>query len=216
MTTSEPDQPTPHELGDLAARVAEHEGMLTSLARMMNESLQTSQAQQELLDRLATAVRGGQPGPGSNHPGGDPDHTEVSFSGWADRADVDDWTSLADWVDWLTGTYDLRDQVIHSCWPAHGGVVEELAALWLAWQQATGSCQEGDWTGDEALAYWHDRYLPGCLARLVSLYSLHDCGGATGHEPGPAARPTERDRIVVHATGEAPFESHSSHLLEAR
>lgn len=46
----------------------------------------------------------------------------------------------------------------------HRGVVEELAALRTAWRTAAKAGQ--DKKPDEALIYWHDRWLHPCVARL--------------------------------------------------
>ena len=52
--------------------------------------------------------------------------TEPTF--WADRATPADWQQLSDWVDALQVRYGvLGDYDIDPCWPAHPGVVEELA-----------------------------------------------------------------------------------------
>ena len=42
------------------------------------------------------------------------------------------WRTLFDFVDWMTDRYDLHD-TMPPCWYRHGGFVEELHALHLAW-----------------------------------------------------------------------------------
>lgn len=188
----------------LQARIDAQDQTLASMAQALNSQGQQTKAQQDLLDRLADAVERATHSPGSGTPASSSEEGEQLASGWADRAEVEDWHGLCDWVDWLTDTYDLREQEIYSCWPRHGGVVEELAALWMAWQQAALSCAGNQWASDEALAYWHDRYLPGALARVSRLYSLRDCQAR--HEPRARAHRTDRSSIVVHSSGEMPFE----------
>ncbi|MGY2876384.1 hypothetical protein ACVW00_003574 [Marmoricola sp. URHA0025 HA25] len=51
---------------------------------------------------------------------------------------------------------------IPPCWSNHPEIVEELTALWLAWQAAY---EEPD-PSLTAAADWHDRWLPGVLHRI--------------------------------------------------
>ena len=56
---------------------------------------------------------------------------------WATRATRKDWENLVDWVDQVTADYSLLgDFVVPPCWPAHPGVVEELAGLHRSWTRA--------------------------------------------------------------------------------
>lgn len=74
-----------------------------------------------------------------------------------DRAGPDDWEALFDWVDRLNSEYSLfSDYGGASCWPAHPGVVEELAALWRAWTAAALADMEAGPAGCSDLAVWHD------------------------------------------------------------
>jgi hypothetical protein len=45
------------------------------------------------------------------------------------------WVDLYEWVTWLLDRYAIRE-VPRACWWKHGLIVEELTALWLAWQGA--------------------------------------------------------------------------------
>lgn len=51
---------------------------------------------------------------------------------------------LTDWVEWLTWRYTLDHRVIPRCWAQHGPHVEELAALFTAWQTAYTTTATGD------------------------------------------------------------------------
>lgn len=42
------------------------------------------------------------------------------------------WQAFGDWVRWLCERFRLDD--IPPCWYQHGDLVEELTALWLAWE----------------------------------------------------------------------------------
>lgn len=115
---------------------------------------------------------------------------------WTERATAQQWHDLAAWVDWLSETYELLgDLRIVPCWPAHLGVVEELAALWDAWRAAAGRAPiEGEPPGDnDALAFWHDRYLAPLVNRLPALYSVKSC--RHGHSAPGRAPSTDRDLL---------------------
>lgn len=89
---------------------------------------------------------------------------------WGQRATVEDWRVLVEWVDWLSTTYDtINARRIAPCWPAHSGVVHELAALHSAWLRSAVTPEP-----DEALAYWHDRLLWPLLMRL-DRYRISAC-----------------------------------------
>lgn len=89
------------------------------------------------------------------------------------------WKQLTDWVDWIRSRYPLARKV-PPCWAEHPELVEELTALWLAWQQAYEN-RDAQLT---AAADWHDRWLPGVLHRLEHGPFALDC--ATEHHPRPA------------------------------
>lgn len=134
--------------------------------------------------------------------GDEPDQDDPGFTGWADQADADQWAGLVQWVDWLSATYQLGDAGVRSCWPAHGAAVEELAGLKMAWENAIGACVEAEWVGAEALAYWHDRYLPGALGRLRTLHGMNAC--KRQHEQRGQPLVTDTTHVVIRSTGEVP------------
>jgi hypothetical protein len=70
---------------------------------------------------------------------------------------------LARWVAAvLLVRYPATAAVLQPCWPAHPAVVEELD--WLYWDW-TGWALQADARSRDA-ADWHDRWLPGVLARI--------------------------------------------------
>lgn len=86
---------------------------------------------------------------------------------WAARATTQDWDQLIDWVDQLNANYSLlSDYAIPPCWPAHPGVVEELAGLHRAWTRALINDQLAKNDGGNDLTAWHDRWLWPCLRRM--------------------------------------------------
>jgi hypothetical protein len=88
---------------------------------------------------------------------------------------------LDSWTAWLRHRYPLARR-IPGCWTRHPEVVEELTALWLAWQ---GAYQQPD-APLTAAADWHDRWLPGLLHRLEHGAFALDCSQAHTARP-PAA-----------------------------
>ena len=96
------------------------------------------------------------------------------------------WRELASWVGWIRARYPLAGK-IPDCWDQHPEIVEELTALWLAWQLAY---QTSD-APLTAAADWHDRWLPGVLHRLEHGPFALNC--STMHTRRPAA---------AYATGE--------------
>ena len=88
--------------------------------------------------------------------------------------------ALGDWVDWIRHRYPLARR-IPQCWTEHPEVVEELTALWLAWQAAYVEVD----APLTAAAEWHDRWLPGVLFRLEHGAMALDC--RQHHQERPAA-----------------------------
>ncbi|MCK9923591.1 hypothetical protein MXD61_17235 [Frankia sp. AgPm24] len=84
------------------------------------------------------------------------------------------WQELGDWVSWLRGRFRIDD--IPPCWYRHGDLVEELTALWLAWE---GSYQ-ADARFDDPIR-WLD-----WLARARTHFARRSprCGAGTHKEYG--------------------------------
>lgn len=90
------------------------------------------------------------------------------------------WRELDSWVSWIRHRYPLARR-IPPCWAQHTELVEELTALWLAWNAAY--TERG--ASLTAAIDWHDRWLPGLLYRLEHGAFAHDCSG--GHQDRPAS-----------------------------
>jgi hypothetical protein len=112
---------------------------------------------------------------------------------WAARATRKDWDDLIDWVDRLNADYALLDDyLIPPCWPAHPGVVEELAGLWRSWTRTMIIDETAKGSGDTSLTSWHDRWLWPCLHRMKSgHYRTTNCRDRHQSEP-KTARITDR------------------------
>jgi hypothetical protein len=100
-------------------------------------------------------------------------------------------SQLDSWTGWLRHRYPLARR-IPDCWAHHPELVEELTALWLAWQ---GAYQQPD-APLTAAADWHDRWLPGLLHRLEHGPFALDCSEA--HAPRPAIVYSEPPVAVSH------------------
>ena len=66
------------------------------------------------------------------------------------------WVRLREWVDWVNARYFSSSwESIRPCWFRHPAVVEELTALWAAWEAAYRA-SDGDGFSDAAL-WWHEK-----------------------------------------------------------
>lgn len=79
---------------------------------------------------------------------------------------------LTDWVRWLTKRFTLDHRTVPTCWDQHGPIIEELSALYTAWQTAYATSAHGD----EPLA-WMNHF---AAARI----RLADWVARTGCRPG--------------------------------
>lgn len=123
---------------------------------------------------------------------------EIEPRPWPDRVDRADWEELVEWVDWLQRTYEFRGEyTVHPCWPAHPGVVQELAGLYHSWRAAqlvdeisvptiaSAAGKKGKRPGSNDITAWHDRWLWPFLNRIKGgHYRLANC--TEGHEIGLA------------------------------
>lgn len=67
------------------------------------------------------------------------------------------WVRLREWVDWVNGRYFSSSwKSIRPCWFRHPAAVEELTALWAAWEAAYRATGDGDGFSDAAL-WWHEK-----------------------------------------------------------
>lgn len=67
------------------------------------------------------------------------------------------WVRLREWVDWVNARYFSSSwESIRPCWFRHPAAVEELTALWAAWESAYRATDDGDGFSDAAL-WWHEK-----------------------------------------------------------
>jgi hypothetical protein len=96
------------------------------------------------------------------------------------KAEEELWSQLTEWVDWLRARYPLAKKV-PACWREHPEIVEELTALWLAWQHAYTDAN----APLTAPVEWHDHWLPGLLQRFE--HGPHALNCATEHTARPSS-----------------------------
>ena len=93
-----------------------------------------------------------------------------------DEKSAEQLDELTDWVLWLTWRFNLDHRTVPDCWNQHGAVIEELSALYTAWQ--TAYAQTAD--GDSPLA-WMNQF-------ANSRHRLTDCVARTGCRPSKHRR----------------------------
>jgi hypothetical protein len=172
--------------GPLAEQLMEQAKLLSSLRRDLDELANV--ATDSTADLLARMEELEHVGAGSRS------STAWCWRNIGPQAEEVLWKELDSWVAWIRSRYPLARKV-PECWAKHPEVVEELSALWLAWQ---GAYEERD-APLTAAADWHDRWLPGVLRRLEhGVFSL-DCSNEHRARPEAAyarvpASVTEQER----------------------
>ncbi|MEU1675087.1 hypothetical protein ABZ752_24145 [Streptomyces roseifaciens] len=137
----------------------------------------------EVIDRLHAVEAATAAAPSPSAAPGD-DHLP-----WSLRATEDDWRGLSDWLDWLGRHYAPQLHLrIWPCWPLHGGVTEELAALHASWRAATEADADPSREGSD-LAYWHQMWLWPTIERIRQHYMFSEC--EDDHSQDRPGRPTD-------------------------
>lgn len=100
---------------------------------------------------------------------------------------------LRAWVDdVLRGRHpELASDSLQPCWDRHDDVLDELTALRAAWHAA----YRGAAAPATAAIEWHDRWLPGCLARCKAAIKTRPCD-TDGH-PSPPGTEASDDPAAV-------------------
>lgn len=181
------------DLEELLERQETLEQALTSLNESVSTLSRGQVAAAEAIEHLEHGLTGGAPAdPADPADPAAPSKDAPEPHWWAQTADQDAWVELADWVDAFITRYELG-QYLRPCWPAHPGVVEELAAMRSAWRQAALKTNAGD---DDALTFWHDRVMVPTVQRLASnFYPIKLC--RDGHQRVDAPKVTNRTLISL-------------------
>ena len=100
---------------------------------------------------------------------------------------------LRAWVDdVLRGHHpELARDSLQACWYRHDDVLDELTALQAAWHAA----YRGTAAPATAAIEWHDRWLPGCMARCKAAIKARPC--ATDGHQSPAGTQAPGDPAAV-------------------
>jgi len=88
-----------------------------------------------------------------------------------------EWERFSRWAEWFLSHWEVDDTVIPPCWVLHSSMVEELTALWNAWQGAyTPSA------APSAPAAWHE-IMGKAIARIQESDTAKRCARNDLHKP---------------------------------
>jgi hypothetical protein len=106
---------------------------------------------------------------------------------------------LRAWVDdVLRGHHPgLASDSLQPCWDRHQDVLDELTALHAAWHAA----YRGTAAPATAAIEWHDRWLPGCLARCKAAIKARPCD--TGGHQSPPGTEASGDPVAFKGSAES-------------
>jgi hypothetical protein len=106
---------------------------------------------------------------------------------------------LGAWVDdVLRGHHpELVNDCLQPCWDRHEDVLDELTALHAAWHAA----YRGKAAPATAAIEWHDRWLPGCLARCKAALKARPCD--TGGHQSPPGTEASDDPVAFKGSAES-------------
>jgi len=93
--------------------------------------------------------------------------------------------------------------MVLGCWPAHRGIAAELAALRIAWRAA--AIKGAKPTPNDALIYWHDRWLHPALIRIRGEFQLRNC--PDGHTATYTGQPTDSDLLAIAMAAAIPADT---------
>jgi hypothetical protein len=108
---------------------------------------------------------------------------------------------LVAWVDEvLRGHHpELAQDSLQACWYRHDDVLDELTALHAAWHAA----YRGKTAPATAAIEWHDRWLPGCMARCKAAIKARPCD-EDGHQSPPATEASNDSVAFKESTESGP------------
>jgi len=108
---------------------------------------------------------------------------------------------LRAWVDEvLRGHHpELAQDSLQGCWYRHEDVLDELTALQAAWHAA----YRGKTAPATAAIEWHDRWLPGCMARCKAAIKARPCD-QDGHQSPPPTEASNDSAAFKESTESGP------------
>lgn len=93
----------------------------------------------------------------------------LNWTSVADEVVTEQLQELREWVEWTRWRFALDQRTIPDCWDQHGAIVEELSALYSAWQNAYNYTDDGD-----APLRWMSQFA-AARDRLRDWTSRHAC-----------------------------------------
>ena len=104
---------------------------------------------------------------------------------------------LGAWIDEvLRGHHpELVNDSLQACWYRHDDVLDELTALRAAWYAA----YRGEAAPATAAIEWHDRWLPGCIARCKAAIKARPCD-KEGHQSLPKTPGRSMPRLPLRSS----------------
>lgn len=129
---------------------------------------------------------------------------------------VADWSALADWGDWGNAACSVGDaERIPTCWPAHPGMVMELAGLRSAWAQAVVNDEKAKEVNTTVAAFHDYHFWP-----FTGYPTERTPCGQPGHKPDVEHQPTERayfpPALADEETGETQPEGARSRVYSSK
>lgn len=182
----------------IAETVLEHDNKLNYLHDKLAEQQKTLSGILKLLKAQTRSLSGQAPSPWNLKDGTGEQQRKIL-------------RQLQDWIDWYNQTYPgVEEHLIPPCWFRHPAVVQELLAVFVAWQAAYCGLVDPD----DAPAYWHERILHPTIARLCvdKAAGWGNCLGAHREPHGVTVEDTDaeafrswlqglnRHRISVHGS----------------
>jgi hypothetical protein len=188
------------QLGGLAVRVGAAETEIGGQASILAETAGLARE----VSRLSAAIAG-QGSPAAGRPASVHPRQPV----WAAMNHAEYASALRDLARWVTAVllprYPTTGAVLPPCWPAHPAVVEELD--WLYWDWKSWALEPDARSRDAA--DWHDRWLPGVVARVRP--QLAACGQQGRHTELASQRRVSADLNVAGHAPEAVFIEQMAH-----
>ena len=171
--------PAPDSEVTIEEVVLEHDNKLNFLNHKLQEQQQALDGLFKLLEQPSATISSQKPAPW-NLKDGTPQQQQKIL------------TELNEWIDWYNKTYPgVEEHLIPPCWYKHGAVVQELLAVFVAWQAAYCGLVDPD----DAPASWHERILHPTIARLCldKAAGWGNCIGAHREPHGMAVAKIDSD-----------------------
>jgi len=182
------------QIGGLAVRLGAAEAAVSEQASLLAEVTDLAREVSRLSTRIAREDSPARGRVASAHPR-QPVWAAMNHDEYGD--------ALRDLAQWVSGAlfrrYPAIAVAVPPCWPGHPPVVEELD--WLYWDW-TAWALEPDARSRDA-ADWHDRWLPGVLARIRPELAL--CRQRGRHVEPASQRQVPADLNVAGRAPEAVF-----------